>query len=616
MMLQSIFEACRAAAPMLANHLWQSTWFAVAVGTLTLAFRKNRARIRFALWLAVSVKFLVPFSLLVSLGAVVSRPHPVAMASPSFYAVFEQASQPFAASAPSTHAHAQRTDLLSLLPGALAAAWICGFLVVTGTWWMRWRRIAALVRSALPLAEGREVEALRQLEQACGARAPVPLLVSQQSMEPGVFGILRPVLLWPAGISQHLPDPHLRSILAHELEHVRRRDNLAAALHMLVEAVFWFHPAVWWVGAELVEERERACDEQVLRLGNQPSIYAESILRACKFCVEAPLTCVSGVAGSNLKRRIVRIMNQQLGNNLSIGGKLLLAAIGLAAISAPVAVGVFNAPQLRAQQPQTVAAPAIAFDAVSVRPSTAVGDNTGILAEPNKFTATGATVQSLISFAYGVQDYQVLGAPDWIGADHYDIDATWKDPAGSEAGMAEMPPPLSPRPPASASGTRNIVAIRLGGGQLHGMLQTLLAQKFNLKFSRETRDLPIYNLVVAPSGSRLTPTPSSPPPPVAPSGKPMISVRVGITNGNLEFAAKGGSSAVLAALLSEQLHRKIVDKTGLAGQYDIDFHLPQGQSAAQDFSAALEDQLGLRLEPAQAPVDVLVVQQVEKPAEN
>jgi uncharacterized protein (TIGR03435 family) len=148
------------------------------------------------------------------------------------------------------------------------------------------------------------------------------------------------------------------------------------------------------------------------------------------------------------------------------------------------------------------------------------------------------------------------------------------------------------------------------------MLQTLLAQTFNLKFSRETRDLPIYNLVVAPSGSRLTPTPSSPPPPVAPSGKPMISVRVGITNGNLEFAAKGGSSAVLAALLSEQLHRKIVDKTGLAGQYDIDFHLPQGQSAAQDFSAALEDQLGLRLEPAQAPVDVLVVQQVEKPAEN
>ncbi len=615
MMLKSILEASREAAPVLANHLWQSTWFAVAVGALTLVFRKNQARIRFALWLAASVKFLVPFSLLVSLGTAVGRPHHVSKATPGFYAVIEQASQPFAASAPAARALLHQTNLLSLLPFALAAAWICGFLPVIGMWWMRWRRVAALVRAAQPLAQGREVEALRQLEQACGARASVPLLVSHESMEPGIFGIVHPVLLWPEGISQHLPDAHLRSILAHELEHVLRRDNLAAALHMLVEAVFWFHPVIWWVGSELVEERERACDEQVLRLGNQPDVYAESILRACKFCVEAPLTCVSGVAGSNLKRRIVRIMNQQLGNKLSIGGKLLLAAVGVAAVTAPIAIGVFSSPQLGAQQPQSMAAPAVAFDEVSVRPSTVAAENARILFEPNKFNATGATVQSLISFAYGVQEYQVIGAPDWMSADRYDIDATWKDSTGSKSGDAEIPPPPPPLP-AGAPGTRAMVSFRLGSGQLHGMLQTLLAQRFNLKLSRETRDLPVYDLVVAPSGAKLIPTPSSPPLPVGPGGKPMVNFRVGMTNGNLEFTAKGGSSAVLAALLSEQLHRKVVDKTGLAGQYDIEFHLPQGQSAAQDFSAALEDQLGLRLEPAQAPVDVLVVQQVEKPAEN
>jgi len=56
----------------------------------------------------------------------------------------------------------------------------------------------------------------------------------------------------------------------HEVQHVRRRDNLAAAMHLVVEAIFWFHPLVWWLGARLVEERERACDEEVLRLGNQP----------------------------------------------------------------------------------------------------------------------------------------------------------------------------------------------------------------------------------------------------------------------------------------------------------------------------------------------------------
>ena len=69
--------------------------------------------------------------------------------------------------------------------------------------------------------------------------------------------------------------------MAHEVCHVRRRDNLTAALHMLVEAAFWFHPLVWWLGARLVAERERACDEAVLRLGRRPEAYAEGILKVC-----------------------------------------------------------------------------------------------------------------------------------------------------------------------------------------------------------------------------------------------------------------------------------------------------------------------------------------------
>ena len=116
-------------------------------------------------------------------------------------------------------------------------------------------------------------------------------------MEPGVFGIARPVLAWPAGISQRLNDAQLEAVLAHEVCHLRRRDNLTAALHMLVEAVFWFNPLVWWVGARLVEERERACDEQVLLLCAEPQAYAESILKVCEFCVQAPLECVAGVTG-------------------------------------------------------------------------------------------------------------------------------------------------------------------------------------------------------------------------------------------------------------------------------------------------------------------------------
>ena len=128
--------------------------------------------------------------------------------------------------------------------------------------------------------------------------------------EPGVFGILHPVLLWPEGISQHLDDAHLESIFAHELCHVQRRDNLTSAIHMLVAAIFWFHPLVWWLEKCLIDERERACDEAVLQLVKQPQIYAESILKVCEFCIESPLTCVSGITGADLKKRIVQIMTE------------------------------------------------------------------------------------------------------------------------------------------------------------------------------------------------------------------------------------------------------------------------------------------------------------------
>ncbi len=187
--------------------------------------------------------------------------------------------------------------------------------------------------------------------QECGSRLPSGR--RQSSLEPGILGILRPVLLWPAGISEHLQDAHLEAILAHELQHVRRRDNLAAAMHMVVEAIFWFHPLVWWLGARLVEEREQACDEAVLQQGNAPQVYAESILKTCEFSVASPLACVSGVTGGDLKQRIVRIMSPHSAATRSVFlKKLLLAVIGIGAVAAPVAVGLWKTPLASAQSSQ------------------------------------------------------------------------------------------------------------------------------------------------------------------------------------------------------------------------------------------------------------------------
>lgn len=285
----------------LTNHLWQSTLFAVAAGLLAIAFRKNLAQIRYWLWLSASLKFLVPFSLLISLGnhlEWVPTAKKIATQAVSFRVV--QITQPF----PDTLSFVPSTTGSShWFPIAILGLWVCGFGVIALIRFKAWLRIRAAVRSSTPL----EIPLIT-----------VEVRSSAGLVEPGVVGLLRHVLLLPAGIIERLTKPQLEAVLTHELCHVRRRDNLTAALHMIVEAVFWFHPFVWWIGARLVEERERACDEDVLRLGSEPQVYAEGILKVCEFYVESPLICAAGVSGNNLKKRMERIMRNHVGETLNI----------------------------------------------------------------------------------------------------------------------------------------------------------------------------------------------------------------------------------------------------------------------------------------------------------
>jgi bla regulator protein blaR1 len=349
-------EVPAALAPAVANHLWQSTLFAALAAILTLAFKKNQARTRHYLWLAASLKFLIPFSLLIGLGRRLASPRFSLGGRSKLSSAVEGFGQPFTfvVIAPVNHA-TNAASLLAWLPGLIAAVWLCGFVAVVIIWSVRWRRVVAAVHRSTPMEQGPEVDALRQLEKTIGMRRPMAFLLSREResvLEPGIFGIFRPVLLWPAAISEHLQDSHLNAILAHEISHVRRRDNLASALHMMVEAIFWFHPMIWWLGARLVEERELACDEEVLQLGNPPSIYAESILKTCEFCVGSDLACVSGMTGAELKKRIVRIMTPAPAEKLGASRRLLLASAGVAAVVGPVLFGLWNTPLVRAQSPQ------------------------------------------------------------------------------------------------------------------------------------------------------------------------------------------------------------------------------------------------------------------------
>jgi bla regulator protein BlaR1 len=585
----------------LANHLWQSTVFAGAAALLALALRGNHARTRHWLWLAVSVKFLVPLSLLAQAGSWIAVLTASRVQRPALPAVVEQISQPFPPWLSSTAvAPAAPVHNAGLLPALLLAIWGCGFLAVAFSWWRRWRRVRAAVVSGTPMS----------------LHVNLPVLSSPAMLEPGVFGIIRPVLLLPDGIADRLAPAHLAAIMAHELCHVRRRDNLAAAIHMVVEAIFWFHPLVWWLGSRLVEERERACDEEVLRLGSHPEVYAESILKTCQFYLESPLACMSGISGSDLKKRIVRIMTQRVGRRLTIGKKVLLAGAALVAVAGPVIFGLMSAPQSRAQSPAAATTPRPSFDVASIKPNHEATGLFRIRAEPGMLLADGATVKFLMQFAYHVNDSQISGGPGWIDSEHYSIDAKRDD---------------------SSAGARTKLTRDEEGEQLRLMIQSLLADRFKLVLHHETKDLPVYALVVAKNGPKLRESPPSPddeapPGPPTPDGpQARHSFRM---NGGGQLSVIAENLDSFADLLSHQLGRPVLNNTGLKGNYDFtlkwtpdrgrglmpgappgDAAPPQEESGPTIFTA-LQEQLGLKLESQKGPVDTLVIDQVERPTEN
>jgi uncharacterized protein (TIGR03435 family) len=320
-----------------ANHLWQSTLFAGVAGLLTLLLRNNRARVRHWVWLAASWKFLIPFSVLVSLGGQIHwRKFPETMHA-NFPVVMDEVSRPFAVPVASPASMPEGAPRANAVPTILWTIWACGFLGISCSWWIRWRRVQEAVRAG----------------SAVDMAIPIRVVSSPTLLEPGVFGVFRPVVLLPEGIANRLTAAQLKGVIAHELCHASHRDNLTAATHMFVETVFWFHPLVWWIGKRIVEERERACDEEVLRLGSERRAYAEGILEVCKLYVESSLVCVSGVGGSNLKKRIAAIMSNRIGVRLSLAKKVILSAAGTLAFTVPLGVGIMNAPAIRAQSAGT-----------------------------------------------------------------------------------------------------------------------------------------------------------------------------------------------------------------------------------------------------------------------
>jgi len=348
-------------------------------------------------------------------------------------------------------------------------------------------------------------------------------------------------------------------------------------------------------------------------LGGDRQVYAESILKVCEFCVGSPLACVSGVTGADLKKRIVHVMTKNVVRKLDFGRKLLLSVAGLVAVALPVVFGVLHATPSRAE---AVAASGVSQYNYRVtkfapsKPSNKV-QMIKMLFTPEGFSASGVTVKGLLVTAYKLEDNQISGAPDWINSAKFDIEATIDEATAND--LKKLEPEQ-----------RVLVAQR--------MLQTFLAERFKLKVHGETKELPIYNLVVAPGGAKLQEAGQGNPSVVrikGPDGQEHEGMmRLG--PGSMEGQAITMSE--IADLMSRQVGTKVVDKTGLTGRYDISIKwtTDENQPSAVDngkssepspFSGpalltAIQEQLGLELQPLRGQVQILAIDHAEKPAEN
>jgi uncharacterized protein (TIGR03435 family) len=280
-------------------------------------------------------------------------------------------------------------------------------------------------------------------------------------------------------------------------------------------------------------------------------------------------------------------MTHRITLNLNPGRKLLLAAAGLAMVALPVGIGLVNAPPSRAQAPAS-AAKTPGFEVASIKPGKTGGRGHSLLSDPSgRFTTENATLRNLVMYAYNVRDFQVSGGPRWMDSDTFDIVAKPQT--------------------------------RVKGEQLLQMVQTLLADRFKLKFHREARELSVFALVIGKNGPKLKEA--------KPDGERPMN---GIQGGKGELNGLGADMGMLARRLAAMSGRTVIDRTGLTGKYDFKLQWtpdaptpmrgpdePAADNApGPSLFSALQEQLGLKLESQKGPVEILVIDSAERPSEN
>jgi uncharacterized protein (TIGR03435 family) len=481
--------------------------------------------------------------------------------------------------------------------------WLAGAVVfwvrLAGGWVVTARMRSMLVRRAPPEWQ----EKFRKLGAQIGISRPVRLLVSALVQVPTVVGWLRPMVLVPVGALGGLPTEHVEALLLHELAHIRRHDYLINILQSVAESLLFYHPAVWWVSGHIRAERELCCDDVAVAIGGDALTYARALAQLESYR-PAHFTAAMAANGGSLANRIARLLGQSRPViRTGMGPDVITVAVLLVV----AAYGLFG---------QSAVAPRFAVTSIKRNPSReqlSIAAPMGVGYRPGgRLVAGNAPLTMLIQRAYSVQGFQVVGGPAWIQTDGYDIEA---------------------KPEGNTDQQRMWL-----------MLRTLLADRFKLAMHNETRNLPVYDLQAVKGGPRL-PAPRGgacsevltvlpergQPRPAPPCGPGLVKAGTGLTMEGIRV-----SMPALAKMLSTIIGREVIDKTGFVGRFTLHLEFanddalaglpnpvgsdasgqPAEPAARPSIRTALQEQLGLRLQASTGPVDVLVIDHVQRPTEN
>jgi uncharacterized protein (TIGR03435 family) len=268
-----------------------------------------------------------------------------------------------------------------------------------------------------------------------------------------------------------------------------------------------------------------------------------------------------------------------------------------AAVTALLCLTLFSARNVPLTQAQSEQMPNSRFEVASIKPNTSHYDNPRIAAPVGgRFTAGNITVGQLMRNAYQIQDFQISGQPSWFDSDRYDVEAN----AGRNASTSEM---------------------RI-------MLQNLLVDRFKLTFHRGTKEFPAFALIVAGNAPKLRSAD-----PAKCVSRPAGACAVIKTTSPTEIVGEQISMARFAVWLSTRLDRTVIDRTDLAGTFDLDLQWEPDQSAAVvdgvpennvappkepsvSILTAVREQLGLKVESTKAAMEVFFIDHVERPSAN